>query len=106
MEEFPGKVKAENVDATTPEAAKAIKELGFKNHGLVIRAPNGRVLWKQPDHQVKIEGVRAPFRRLLRILVRHRPALVGACAVAAERDLLGFVSVSADTAPASLEQGS
>jgi hypothetical protein len=43
-EEFPGKVKAENVDATTPEAAKAIKKLGFKNHGLVIRARNGKVL--------------------------------------------------------------
>ena len=66
MEEFPGKVKAENVDATTPEAAKAINELGFKNHGLVIRAQNGRVLWKQPDHQVKIEDVRAALRKRLR----------------------------------------
>jgi len=65
MEEFPGKVKAENVDATTPEAAKAIKELGFKNHGLVIRAQNGRVLWKQADHQVKIEEVRTALRKRL-----------------------------------------
>ena len=66
MEELPGRVKAENVDATTPEAAKAIKELGFKNHGLVIRAQNGRVLWKQPDHEVKIEDVRAALRKRLR----------------------------------------
>jgi len=65
MEEFPGKVEAENVDATTPEAAKAIKELGFKNHGLVIRAQNGRVLWKQADHQVKIEEVRTALRKRL-----------------------------------------
>ena len=65
MEEFPGKVKAENVDATTPEAAKAINELGFKNHGLVIRAQNGRVLWKQADHQVKIDDVRAALRKRL-----------------------------------------
>ena len=66
MEEFPGKVKAENVDATTPEAAKAIKELGFKNHGLVVRDQNGRALWKQPDHQVKIEDVRAALRKRLK----------------------------------------
>ena len=65
MEEFPGKVKAENVDATTPEAATAIKELGFKNHGLVIRAQDGRVLWKQADHQVKIDDVRAALRKRL-----------------------------------------
>jgi len=65
MEEFPGKVKAENVDATRPGAAKAIKELGFKNHGLVIRAQNGKVLWKQPDHQVKMEDVRAALKKRL-----------------------------------------
>ena len=64
-EEFPGKVKSENVDATTPEAVKAIKKLGFKNHGLVIRAQNGKVLWKEPDHQVKIEDVRAALRKRL-----------------------------------------
>jgi len=65
MEEFRGKVKSENIDATTPEAAKAIKRLGFKNHGLVIRAQNGKVLWKEPDHQVKIEDVRAALRKRL-----------------------------------------
>ncbi len=66
MEEFPGKVKAENVDATTPEAAKAIKELGFKNHGLVIRDQKGKVLWKEPDHQVKMEDVREALRKRLK----------------------------------------
>jgi hypothetical protein len=65
MDEFPGKVKAENVDASTPEAAKAIKKLGFKSHGVVIRARNGKVLWKEPDHQVKIDNVRAALRKRL-----------------------------------------
>jgi len=66
MEEFPGKVKAENVDATTPEAAKAIKELGFKSHGLVIRSPDGKVLWKQADHLVKVDDARAAIQELLK----------------------------------------
>ena len=48
-----------------PSLLRAIKELGFKNHGLVIRAQNGKVLWKEPDHQVKIEDVRAALRKRL-----------------------------------------
>jgi len=63
-EEFPGRVKGENVDATTPEGAAAVRELGFKSHGLVIRSADGKVLWKQPDHTVKIEETRAELRRL------------------------------------------
>ena len=65
-QEFQGKVKPQNVDGTTPENRKIVKELGFENHGLVIRSPEGRVLWKQPDHQVKIEDVRKALRDLLR----------------------------------------
>ena len=57
-EEFPGRVVALNVDATIGEAKPLIKELGFKNHGLVIRSEEGEVLWTQPDHTVKIEDVR------------------------------------------------
>ena len=64
--EFPGKVKAQNVDATTPEAVKAIKTLGFKNHGLVIRDTKGKVLWKEPDHTVKIEDARAEIQKLIK----------------------------------------
>jgi hypothetical protein len=64
--EFPGKVKAQNVDATTPESAAAIKSLGFKNHGLVIRSSTGKVLWKQADHTVKVEEVRAAIQDLLK----------------------------------------
>ena len=64
--EFPGKVKAQNVDATTPEAAKAIKTLGFKNHGLVIRDAKRKVLWKEPDHTVKIEDARAEIQKLIK----------------------------------------
>jgi hypothetical protein len=63
-QEFPGKVAAENVDATTPGAAAAIKDLSFQSHGLVIRSADGKVLWKQPDHTVKIEDTRDELRRL------------------------------------------
>ena len=57
-QEYKGKVTAQNLDATTPENAKIVKSLGFENHGLVIRSPDGKVLWKQADHGVKIDDVR------------------------------------------------
>jgi len=63
-QEFPGKVAAENVDARSPEGAAAVKELGFRSHGLVIRSADGEVLWKQPDHTVKVEDTREELRRL------------------------------------------
>ena len=63
--EFPGQVKAANVDASTPEAVKAIKELGFKNHGLVVRSPDGKVLHKQPDHSVDVDVARKAIAEIL-----------------------------------------
>lgn len=57
-QQYKGKVVAENLDATTPENAKIVQSLGFENHGLVIRDPDGKVLWKEADHGVKIEDVR------------------------------------------------
>jgi hypothetical protein len=63
--EFQGRVVAKNVDATTPESRKAVKELRFGNHGLVIRSAGGKVLWKQPDHDVDMDDVRAELHRLL-----------------------------------------
>lgn len=63
-QEFPGRVNTHNVDATTDESKKAVSELGFQNHGLVIRSSDGDVLWKQPDHSVVIEDARAELRRL------------------------------------------
>jgi len=57
-QEFPGKVKAHNVDATTPEGKKIVQDLGFKSHGLAIRSADGKVLWKQPDHDVQMDDVR------------------------------------------------
>jgi len=62
--EFPGKVAGKNVDATTPESKTAVRELGFRTHGLVIRSADGKVLWKQPDHDVNVEEVRAEVARL------------------------------------------
>ena len=57
-QDFPGKVKAQNLDATTPENKKIVKDLGFNSHGLVIRSADGKTLWKQPDHDVQMEDVR------------------------------------------------
>lgn len=64
-QEYKGKVRGENLDATTPENRKIVKELGFDNHGLVIRSADGKVLWKQPDHEVKMEDVRRELEKLL-----------------------------------------
>ncbi len=65
-QEFPGKVKAQNLDATTPENKKIVKDLGFKSHGLVIRSADGKTLWKQPDHDVQMEDVRKAIKDLLK----------------------------------------
>jgi hypothetical protein len=64
--EFPKKVVAHNVDATTEESRRIVRALGFRSHGLVIRSGDGTVLWRQPDHDVAIADVRAELRRLLR----------------------------------------
>jgi hypothetical protein len=64
-EEYKGKVRGENLDATTPENTRIVKSLGFDNHGLVIRSADGKVLWKEPDHEVKMEDVRRELDKLL-----------------------------------------
>ena len=63
--EYPDKVVTQNVDATTPESKQICKDLGFANHGLVIRNAQDNVLWKQPDHDVKIEDVRVALDELV-----------------------------------------
>jgi hypothetical protein len=65
-QEYKGKVRGQNLDATADENKKVVKELGFENHGLVIRSAEGKVLWKQPDHEVKIEDVRRELDRLVK----------------------------------------
>jgi hypothetical protein len=62
----PGQVKAQNVDASTPEAKKAISELGFKSHGLVVRSADGKVLHKQPDHTVNLDDARKAISEILK----------------------------------------
>ena len=64
-QEYKGKVHGQNLDATTPENMKVVKSLGFENHGIVIRSADGKVLWKQPDHTVKMEDVRKELDRLV-----------------------------------------
>ena len=65
-QEYKGKVRGQNLDATTPENEKIVRSLGFESHGLVIRSTDGKILWKQPDHSVKMEDVRAELARLLK----------------------------------------
>jgi hypothetical protein len=65
-QEYKGRVRAQNLDATTPENEKIVKALGFESHGLVICSADGKVLWKQADHSVKMEDVRAELTLLLK----------------------------------------
>jgi len=65
-QEYKGKVHGQNVDATTEENKKIVRELGFENHGLVIRSADGQVLWKQSDHEVKMDDVRKELDALLK----------------------------------------
>ena len=65
-QEFPERVKSRNVDCTSKEGQDAVAELGFKSHGLVIRGADGKALWKQADHTVKIEDVRKALHDLVK----------------------------------------
>jgi hypothetical protein len=62
---YPGKVKAHNVDASAPDARKDIQTLGFRSHGIVIRSTDGRTLWKQADHTVRMDAVNQALREIL-----------------------------------------
>lgn len=63
--EFDNQVTISLVDATSPDATRECQELGFSNHGLVIRSPDGNVLFSQPDHEVLIDDVHAKLIELL-----------------------------------------
>ena len=65
-QEYKGRVHSQNLDATTEENKKIVRDLGFENHGLVIRSGEGKVLWKQPDHEVKMDDVRKELDELLK----------------------------------------
>ena len=64
--EYKNKVHGQNLDATAPENKKIVKDLGFTNHGIVIRSADGKVLWKQPDHEVKMEDVHRELDKLVK----------------------------------------
>lgn len=61
--EFPGKVAARSVDATSRESKQLMDTLGFRTHGIVIHGRRGELLWKQQE--VNIEEVRQQVRDLL-----------------------------------------
>ena len=64
--EYAGRVHGQNLDATTEENEKIVKELGFQSHGLVIRSADGKVLWKQADHKVKMDEARKELDTLVK----------------------------------------
>ena len=64
-QEFGDRIVAENLDATTPDGVAAVEELGFSNHGIVIRSGDGEVLLKQPDHDVDMDEVRRRLGELV-----------------------------------------
>ncbi len=64
-QEYKGRVIGQNLDATTQENKKIVHSLGFENHGMVIRSADGKVLWKQPDHDVSVDDMRAELGKLL-----------------------------------------
>jgi len=64
-QEFPGRVEARNIESTSEEGVRAVREFGFESHGLVIRSVDGRVLWKQPDHRVNLDDVRTALKQIL-----------------------------------------
>jgi len=64
-QEYKGRVRGQNLDATTEENKKIVRSLGFENHGMVIRSADGKVLWKQPDHDVNVEDMRRELAELL-----------------------------------------
>jgi len=64
-QEYKGRVVGQNLDATTEENKKIVRSLGFENHGMVIRSADGKVLWKQPDHDVSVDDMRAELGKLL-----------------------------------------
>ena len=64
--DYAGKVHGQNLDATTEENEKICKELGFSSHGLAIRSADGKVLWKQADHDVNMDDVKKAVADLLK----------------------------------------
>jgi hypothetical protein len=64
-QEFPGEVNARNVDASEPEARNELNALDIKSHGLVIRADDGRFLWKESGHNVDMDDVRGALHQIL-----------------------------------------
>jgi thiol-disulfide isomerase/thioredoxin len=64
--EFPGRVRAHNLDATAPENEARMRRFGFTSHGIAIESADGVLLWQQSAHRVNIADAQAALRRLLR----------------------------------------
>ena len=67
-QQFGDRIVTQNLDATTPDAVAVVAELGFGNHGIVVRSADGEVLFKQPDHEVDMVEV---TRRVGELVAEH-----------------------------------
>lgn len=57
--EYENAVAVNHLDATTEENKPKQADYGFNNHGLIIQNQAGDIVFKQADHAVKAEDVRA-----------------------------------------------
>jgi len=64
-QEIPGEANARNVDASEPEARTELNTAGIKSHGLIVRADDGRLLWKESGHQIEMDDVRHALHQIL-----------------------------------------
>ncbi len=63
-DQYPGELSVHTIEHLEPGAAQAVKALGFRSHGLVIRVGD-EIVFRQPDHRVDIEEARAALKRIL-----------------------------------------
>ncbi|MGZ5958350.1 MAG: hypothetical protein ACXWLI_08050 [Myxococcaceae bacterium] len=62
--EFGSRVTVRTEEHLAPGVPEQVRAQGFESHGLIIRRGD-RVLFKEADHRVRIEDVRAALRREL-----------------------------------------
>jgi hypothetical protein len=64
-QEFPGKVVVEEVIVTDSKAARLVRNMDFRECGVVVRGRRGEVLWKAGDHQAGVQDTRKALQELM-----------------------------------------
>ena len=62
-QDFPGQVTAQNLNCQTQPAKEEIAKLGFATHGIAIHDAQGKLLFSQADHTVKMDEVRTEIEQ-------------------------------------------